>query len=51
MVRLTVPRRLTNLNKVRQGSTVLTVSGIVRTFFSRLSFLSSISLALGDGPI
>ena len=40
--------------KVRQGHTVLTVGavrGCLGIFLSRLSFLSSISLSLGDGPI
>ena len=52
---LPVPGRLSNLEKVRQEHTVLTV-GVVKGCLgifslSRLSFLSSISLSLGDGPI
>ena len=38
--KLPVPGRLTNLNYSR-----------ARAFFSRLSFLFSFSLSLGDGPI
>ena len=38
---------------VEQGPTALAVGagGVVWTFFSRLSFLFSFSLSLGDGPI
>ena len=39
--------------RVGQGPTALAVGsgGVVWTFFSRLSFLFSFSLSLGDGPI
>ena len=39
--------------KVGQGPTALVIdaSGVVWTFFSCLSFLSSFCLCLGDGPI
>ena len=39
--------------KVGQGPTALAVGagGVVWTFFSRLSFLFSFSISLGDGPI
>ena len=38
---------------VGQGPTVLSVGagGVIWTFFSSLSYLSSFSLSLGDGPI
>ena len=41
-------------SRVGQGSTVLTVGaggGCLDIFFSRLSFLFSFSLSLGDGSI
>ena len=41
-------------NTVGQGPTLLAAGaggGCVDIFFSRLSFLSSFSLSLGDGPI
>ena len=55
MGKLPVPGRTTNLEK-SQGPTVLAVGagggGLDIFFFlSRLSFLSSYSLSLGDGPI
>ena len=45
--KLPVPGDLLIWKRVRQGATVLTVGavGVVWTFFSRLSFLSSISLS------
>ena len=49
-----VPRRPTNLDIVGQGPIALTVGaggGCLDNFFSDLSFLSSFSLSLGDGPI
>ena len=51
--KLPVPGPPTNWIIVGQGSTVLAVGagGVVWTFFSRLSFLFSYSLSLGDGPI
>ena len=52
--KLSVPVRPTNLVNSRARPTVLAeegASGVVWTFFSRLSFLSSFYLPLGDGPI
>ena len=52
--KLPVPRRPTNLAEVRQGPIALAVGaegGCLDIFFSRLSFLFSYSLSLGDGPI
>ena len=51
-----VPGRPTIWIAVGQGPTTLTVSsgvggGCLDIFFSHLSFLSSFSLVLGDGPI
>ena len=50
---LPVPGRPTIWMKVGQGPTVLAVGagGVFVLFFSRLSFLSFVSLSLGDGPI
>ena len=47
---LPVPGRPTIWMIVGQGPTALAV-GAGGFFFSRLSFLSSFSLSLGDGPI
>ena len=50
----TVPGRLTIWIKVGQGPAALAVGaggGVLDIFYSRLSFLSSFSLSLGDGPI
>ena len=51
--KLPVPRRLTYSERVRKGPAVLTVGagGGCLDIFSRLSFLSSLSFSLGDGPI
>ena len=51
--KLPMPGRPTIWTTVGQGPTALTVGavGVVRTFYSHLSFLSSFSLSLGDGPI
>ena len=51
--KLPAPERPTIWMRVGQGSTALVVGvgGVVWTFFSRLSFLVSLSLSLGDGPI
>ena len=51
--KLPVPGRPTIWIIVGQGLTALAVGagGVVWTFFSRLSFLLSYSLSLGDGPI
>ena len=51
--KLPVPGRPTIWMIVGQGLTVLAVcaGGVVWTFYSHLSFLSSFSLSLGDGPI
>ena len=51
--KLPVPERPTVWIRVGQGPTALAVGavGVVWTFYSRLSFLSSVSLSLGDGPI
>ena len=48
-----VPGRPTIWITVGQGPTVLAVGavGVVWTFYSHLSFLTSFSLSLGDGPI
>ena len=51
---LPVPERPTIWMKVGQGPTVLALGaggGCLDIVFSRLSFLSSVSLSLGDGPI
>ena len=47
--KLPLPRRPTIRVTVGQGPTVRV--GVVWTFYSHLSFLSSFSLSLGDGPI
>ena len=51
--KLPVPGRPTILTTVGQGPTALAVGagGVVWPFYSHLSFLSSFSLSLGDGPI
>ena len=51
--KLLVPGRPTIWISVGQGPTALVVGadGVVWTFYSHLSFLSSFSLPLGDGPI
>ena len=52
--KLPVPGRPTIWIIVGQGPTVLAVGaggGCLDIFFSRLSFLFSYSLSLGDGPI
>ena len=52
--KLPVPGRPTILIIVRQGPTALAVGAGRRLFghfYSHLSFLSSFSLSLGDGPI
>ena len=52
--KLPVPVRPTILITVGQGPTALAVGaggGLFGHFFSRLSFLISFSLSLGDGPI
>ena len=52
--KLPVPGRPTILITVGQGPTALAVcagGGCLDFFFSHLSFLSSFSLSLGDGPI
>ena len=51
--KLPVPGRPTILITVGQGPPALAVGavGVVRTFLSHLSFLSSFSVSLGDGPI
>ena len=51
--KLPVPGRPTILMIVGQGPTALAVGagGVVWNFYSHLSFLSSVSLSLGDGPI
>ena len=50
--KLPVPGRPTIWITVGQGPTALAVGavGVVWTFLLRLSFLSSFSLSLGDGP-
>ena len=50
--KLPVPGRPTIWITVGQGPTALAVVrvGVNWTFFSHLSFLSSFSLSLGDGP-
>ena len=45
--KLPVPKRPTNLDHNRARA----VGGSLDMFFSRLSFLSSFSFSLGDGPI
>ena len=51
--KLPVPRRPTIWITVGQGPTVLAVGavGLFGHLYSPLSFLSSFSLSLGDGPI
>ena len=52
--KLPVPGRPTIWMIVGQGPTALAVGaggGCLDIFYSRLSFLSSFSLSLGDGPI
>ena len=52
--KLLVPGRPTIWITVGQGPTVLAVGasgGLFGHFYSHLSFLSSFSLSLGDGPI
>ena len=52
--KLPVPGRPTIWITVGQGPTALTVGageGLFGHFYSPLSFLSSFSLSLGDGPI
>ena len=52
--KLPVPGRPTILTAVGQGLTALAVGaglGLFGHFYSHLSFLSSFSLSLGDGPI
>ena len=51
--KLPVPGRPTILITVGQGPTALAVGagGVFGHFYSHLSFLSSFSLSLGDGPI
>ena len=52
--KLPVPGRPTIWITVGQGPTALAVGGgggCLDIFFSHLSFLSSFSLSLGDGPI
>ena len=52
--KLPVPGRPTILITVGQGPIVLAVGaggGLFGHLYSRLSFLSSFSLSLGDGPI
>ena len=52
--KLPVPGRPTIRMIVGQGPTALAVGadeGLFGHFYSRLSFLSSFSLSLGDGPI
>ena len=52
--KLPVPRRPTIWITVGQGPTALAVGagwGLFGHFYSHLSFLSSFSLSLGDGPI
>ena len=53
LVELAVSGRPTGLDKSRQGPTALAVGarGTVGHFFSHLSFLFSLSLSRGDGPI
>ena len=49
--KLPVPGRPTILITVGQGPTALAVGAGGFFFYSPLSFLSSFSLSLGDGPI
>ena len=52
--KLPVPGRPTNWITVGQGPTALVIGfwwGLFGHFYSRLSFSSSFSLSLGDGPI
>ena len=51
--KLPVPGRLTDLDKSKARTNCACSRcgwGLFGHFFSRLSFLSSISLSLGDGP-
>ena len=51
--KLPVPGHPTDLDysRARAYCTAVGAGGVVLTFFSRLSFLFSFSLSLGDGPI
>ena len=49
--KLPVPGRPTIWIRVGQGPTALAERGLFGHFYSHLSFLSSFSLSLGDGPI
>ena len=51
--KLLVPGRPINFdnNRARADCACSGADGVVSTFFSHLSFLSSFSLFLGDGPI
>ena len=52
--KLPVPGRPANLGKTRAGAYCACGGcgwGLFENFFSRLSFLFSYSLSLGDGPI
>ena len=51
--KLPVPGGPTNRITAGQGPAALAVGagGVVWTFYSHLSYLSSLSLSLGDGPI
>ena len=51
--KLSVPGRPTYLDysRARANSACSRCGGTLDIFFSRLSFLSSFSLSLGDGPI
>ena len=49
--KLPVPGRPTVWLLVGQGPIALAVGGLFGLFYSHLSFLSSFSLSLGDGPI
>ena len=52
--KLPVPGRPTNLDKNRARLTALAAGAggsLFGHFYSHLSFLSSVSLSLGDGPI
>ena len=53
MGKLTVPGRSTHLDESRARAYCASAGadGVVWTYFSRLSFLFSFSLSLGDGPI
>ena len=51
--KLAVPGRPTYLDNIRARATALAVGVVLffLLFFSRLSFLSSYTYSLGDGPI